>query len=227
MTDVRFFSFTCTEWEETGLIGYKPDWWGKATPAMGLGVAHDVMEHLAGWGSFEQEMVAFGVMLHTRELGGYWRQRYYRPQTWAQAIPIDLDNLFSSHLEDEEQWIKPCTRVHENPVDRCSEADMEFAWDDISEMIQQNAEDMRVEEVNLSLTEDHRRAMFRCWRLGLRLGRKYYPDPVLAMDAFYAIRDKVDALLVGERIGEKLVIELHRKPETHVIIHAAEDYLPS
>lgn len=49
-------------------------------PLSGMGIAHDVLEHLVGdTGTIEEELMALGAALYIRGDGGYWNKSYHSP----------------------------------------------------------------------------------------------------------------------------------------------------
>lgn len=92
--------FTWTNHSETGLIGWLPVACADDPlflPSMGLGVAHDTLEHFSMDGSMEDECLAFGSLYFIRIETGRLRDFEHARFTPAQTFGSDLCEMFRSN----------------------------------------------------------------------------------------------------------------------------------
>ena len=113
------YTFICTEHEEYGSIGWKPSNMPAFDPLMGMGIAHDILEHMPKDDSTTGELMALGASMHIRgneyyvrkgrinpnpsyQMHGEIAELLYKVSTgeWADVQPV---NIPSCKIND--KWI--------------------------------------------------------------------------------------------------------------------------
>jgi hypothetical protein len=86
---VKHFVLDYTYEDDSGLWGWSlPGVPSFFTPMQGVGVAHDVLEHVK-LGTIQDEAMAFGAMLWGRGSGGYWSDQQVYTE-WQTQVGNDL-----------------------------------------------------------------------------------------------------------------------------------------
>jgi hypothetical protein len=95
---MKRYTFILEEWDTTGGLGLRPEWFPGADPLGGVAVAHDILEHdNMTVGDVNEEIQALGRMHWIRGEGGYFHDaRYYQPPSIHFAT--DLTYILEKHL---------------------------------------------------------------------------------------------------------------------------------
>jgi hypothetical protein len=100
------FVFSCAEHEDYGIKGWRPDWFPGADPVVGMGVAHDCLEHRASkTGPLNEEMMALGAMMFIRGGGGYFSWKAETANQWWQNGAADFEDHVQRYLAGTHDWV--------------------------------------------------------------------------------------------------------------------------
>lgn len=203
-------TFAYEQDEEYGFNGWKPKWMRNANSMDGLGVAHDVMEHIGDIDKStgaENEFMALGAMIYTRGEAGYFgnftdtiTQFAYE---FVQILPRivhgseTLRNPGNTYkLRDYDEWDEGIKMIVNKGFRLTREED---DWTDLSKL------SMGVEEAQ--------RRIISWMRIGFRKARAFYygryrMDTATTAYLFERIRNEANKKLKFADFGMELTVKL-------------------
>lgn len=205
----KYFDFTYVDmsWEDAGwLMDDAPN---SYVPVDGLGVAHDVMEHMPGdQGTFIEELQALGTIFLVRTTTEWARQTNACEVLGRQLLSLAL---VERHNPIEEPTTIPYIRTY--PLRNKK----------VENYIQETAEAMtsrarQYHDYDRLLVEGFRHACIAWMRRGYRRSSKYYrgirPEELSA--TFDTISSEVnERFSLAPEVGDRIHISIHRKPTFH------------
>lgn len=112
--------FTMQMWDRTGTMGWQPAWLKDGDPTTGIGVAHDVLEHLPGdTGGAEAECRAIGAAYYVRGESGYFHSlMHYFPNPIWHLSRFVAETLVSINEGEQTQTLLPPSKPSPPLADR-------------------------------------------------------------------------------------------------------------
>jgi hypothetical protein len=206
--------FTCKEHAEHGYLGWVMNTMPHFDPTLGMGVAHDCLEHLTRRAGFEGEMEAFGVALYIRYGGGYWAERGSFDSSWSGNTHTEIAEFLA---RDTNLTVAKAPRTalledgEEEEIAKMQAGALEDFYSEFGECY--GLEDTPREVVSLAL---ERAAVWI--RRGYRNAERKYTAPVYDLAYMFAqIEKEVDALHPGE--GDTITVKFSREACDYEITH--------
>jgi len=167
----RKYTFLCKEHEEFGGLGWCPTWMPNADPLEGMGVAHDILEHMPKTdGSTEDEFKALASAWWIRgETGWFYDNNPGNMNTSEQHIAADFPTILNRVIVGERTFNQPRKTM---PLD--SEVE-EALWKIIVLGTQTHFEEYEEEPATSGFCDSHSRAKILGWmRIGYRQCKNRY-----------------------------------------------------
>lgn len=196
------YRFVCAEHEEFGSLGWKLQNMPAFDPLPGMGVAHDILEHLPHDDSTAGELMALGAMFHVRGEDYFVNKgrAYHRPSYHCHGEIAELLNKI-----DNGEWIalRDCPHLKTH-----SDEYVQLEIDDTIDLVKKYLRDDLSNGYEMDkATEDKVRGFLaHGYRSAVR--RYRHVDRSVLLDTFNEIEERADNALKHVDKGEVLKVKL-------------------
>jgi hypothetical protein len=193
--------FLCKEHPEAGYNGWRPSWMPHFDPMVGLGVAHDTLEHLVSDdGTVEAEFKAFGAIIWLRD-GASWFGRNGTNSDVAYHMSSDFREQ-AEYLNGEGRRLRTAPRTR-----RLSD---EWAEDAIERCIQKGFKEILNEGYPSTARLLNRDDVRSYMRIGYRRTQRRFAaaGPHNMASVFDQIAEKADRKLEHAELGDELIVRV-------------------